>query len=98
MNIIDIEASNFLSWIYLNQYIRNILLFLFSLYLIFLPKLPSVMLLLYDNNIFHLLIVLLIIYLSFHDNKLAIMITIIYLVTLNKIKQKHIKLVKKYAF
>lgn len=88
MNIIDIEASNFLSWIYLNQYIRNILLFLFSLYLIFLPKLPSVMSLLYDNKIFHLLIVLLIIYLSFHDNKLAIIITIIYLVTLNKIKQK----------
>ena len=89
MNNIDFEASKFLSWIYLNQYIKIILLFIFSLYFVFLPRLPEVVSLLYNNNIFSLLIILLVIYLTFHDKQLALLITIIYLVTLNKINHQN---------
>lgn len=85
MNQIDIETSKFLSWIYLNKTVKLTLLLLFGLYFILSPKLPNFVLLLYNNIVFRILIVLLIIYLSMHDHQLAIMVSVVYLITLNKL-------------
>ena len=46
------------------------------------PKLPNVVSIVYNNLIFKLLIVLFIIFLSVHDQQLAIMVTAVYLLTI----------------
>jgi hypothetical protein len=49
------------------------------------PKLPKVVSVIYNNIIFKLLIVLLIIFLSVHDRQLAIMVTAVYLLTVHRL-------------
>ena len=85
MNYIDIEASKFLSWIYLNKYVKTTLLLLFGLYFVIAPKLPNIVSLLYNNFVFRLLVILLIIHLSMHDHQLAIMVSVVYLITLKNL-------------
>ena len=83
---LDIEDSKFLSWTYSNQTVKITLLLLFGLYFVISPKLPNVVSILYNNIVFRLLVVLLIVYLSIHDRQLAIMVTVVYLITLNNLK------------
>ena len=86
MNNLDIESTKILSWMYENKYVKITLLILFALYFTLSPKVPKTVRLLYDNIVFRILIILLIIFLSMHDHQLAIMITIVYLLTINNIK------------
>lgn len=82
---IDNETSKVLSFMYKNQTVKMILLTLFGLYFVISPKLPNYVRLLYNNIIFRTLIILLIIYLSVHDHQLALMVTAVYLLTLNNL-------------
>jgi hypothetical protein len=93
MNQLDQEATKILSFLYKNKYVKIPLLLIFAIYFIVSPKLPTFVIIVYNNIIFKLLIVLLIVFLSNHDKQLAIMITAVYLLTLNNInKNKHKKI------
>jgi len=85
MNNLDIEAKKLLSWMYNNKYVNVTILILLGTYFIISPKISNTIQLLYSNIIFRILIILLIIYLGNYDPRLAIMITAVYLLTLNKI-------------
>ena len=87
MNYIDIEATRILSWVYKNQYVKIPLLIILSIYFAISPKLPNVVSIVYNNIIFKLLIILFIIFLSIHDKQLAIMITAVYLLTINNLNK-----------
>ena len=67
MDKLDIEATKILSWMYENKYIKISLLILFGVYFAVSPKLPNTVSLLYNNIIFRILVILLIIFLSNHD-------------------------------
>jgi hypothetical protein len=85
MNQINIESSKLLSWMYKNPHIKATLLVLLGLFFVVSPKIPDTIRLLYNNVIFRIMIILLIIFLSVHDYQLAIMVTIVYLLTLQKL-------------
>ncbi len=85
MNQIDIEAIHILSWMYKNYCIKITILLAISLYFVISPKLSNVVLLLYNNVVFRILVISLILFFSVHDIQLAIMTTLIYLVTLTNL-------------
>ena len=49
------------------------------------PKLPNVVSIVYNNIIFKFLIILFIIFLSIHDQQLAIMVTSVYLLIIHRL-------------
>ena len=85
MNNLDIEAKKLLSWMYNNKYVNVTILILLGTYFVLTPKITLLIQLLYSNIIFRILIILLIIFFAIYDSSLAIMITAVYLLTLNKI-------------
>ena len=84
---IDLETTKYLSFLYNNNLIKISLLFILGLYFVILPKLSNIVYLLYKNIVFRSLILFIIIYLCNHDTQLAIMISTVYLLTLNNIKK-----------
>ncbi len=84
---IDNELTKYLSWMYANKYIKITLLLLLAAYFVISPKISVTIRLLYNNIIFRILIILLIIFLSMHDYQLAIMLTAVYLLTLNNLNK-----------
>lgn len=85
MNRLKIEAKKILSWMYTNKYVNITLLILLGIYFIISPKISNTIQLLYSNIVFRVLIVLLIIFFAKYEPRLAIMITAVYLLTLNRI-------------
>jgi hypothetical protein len=85
MNLLENEAQKNLSWMYTNKYVNITLLILLGVYFVITPKISKFVELLYSNIVFRILIILLIIFFANHDPRLAIMITVVYLLTLNKI-------------
>jgi hypothetical protein len=85
MNQIDIEATHIFSWMYKNECIKITILLALGLYFIISPKLSNVISLLYNNIVFRILIISLILFFSVHDIQLAIMVTLVYLVTLTNL-------------
>ena len=84
---LDQEATKFLSFLYNNKFVKIPLLILLATYFVISPKLPNYIHVIYNNIIFKILIVLLIVFLSMHDKQLAIMLTAVYLLTITKINQ-----------
>ena len=82
MDQIDMEATKILSWMYKNPNVKIPLLLLLGAYFVVSPKLPNVVSIIYNNIIFKILAILLIIFLSVHDRQLAIMFTSVYLLTI----------------
>ena len=85
MDQFDKEGIKILSWVYKNPMVKIPLLLLLAIYFIMSPKLPHVVLLIYNNIAFKILIILLIIFLSLHDKQLALMISAVYLLTLKNL-------------
>jgi hypothetical protein len=85
MNQLDQETTKIFSFLYKNKYVKIPLLILLATYFVISPKLPFYVHIIYNNIIFKILTVLLIIFLSMHDKQLAIMITAVYLLTITKI-------------
>ena len=87
MHQLDQEVTKIFSFLYKNKYVKIPLLLLLAAYFVISPKLPQYVHILYNNIIFKILIVLLIIFLSTHDKQLAIMVTAVYLLTVTKINK-----------
>jgi len=88
MNYLDQEATKIFSFIYNKPFVKIPLLIILGIYFVISPKLPNFVHIMYNNIIFKILIISLIIFLSMHDKQLAIMVTLIYLYTVNKLKNK----------
>jgi hypothetical protein len=86
MNYLDQEATKIFSFLYQKQSVKIPLLLILGTYFIISPKLPNFVHIMYNNIIFKFLIISFIIFLSMHDKQLAIMFTLIYLYTVNKLK------------
>ena len=87
MNQLDYEATKIFSFLYNNPMVKIPLLILLAAYFVISPKLPNFVFIMYDNIIFKILIVLLIIFLSNHDKQLALMVTAVYLLTVFKLNK-----------
>ena len=87
MHQLDQEVTKIFSFLYKNKYVKIPLLILLAAYFVISPKLPQYVHILYNNIIFKILIVLLIIFLSTHDKQLALMVTAVYLLTVIKINK-----------
>jgi hypothetical protein len=91
MNYLDQEATKIFSFLYNNPNVKIPLLIILGTYFVISPKLPNFVHIIYNNFIFKLLIISFIIFLSMHDKQLAIMFSLIYLYTVNKLKNTLIK-------
>jgi len=81
----DTETVKMLSWMYKHAWVKTLILVVFGLYIVFSPKIPMFVVKLYANKVFKFLVVLLILFLSAHDVQLAIMMAVVYLLTVHRI-------------
>lgn len=86
---VDIESTKYLSFLYNNYLIKTSLLIILGLYFIISPKLSNIMYLLYNNIVFRFLIIYIIIFLSYHDLQLSVIVAFIYLLILNKYNKQY---------
>jgi len=81
----DTETVKMLSWMYKHAWVKTLILVVFGLYIVFSPKIPMFVVKLYANKVFKFLVVLLILFLSAQDVQLAIMMAVVYLLTVHRI-------------
>jgi len=85
INATDTESVKMLSWMYKHPWVKTLILVILGLYIVLSPKIPKIVVRLYASKIFKLLVVLLILFLSAHDVQLAVMMSIVYLLTVHRI-------------
>ena len=85
INKTDVESVKMLSWMYKHAWIKTLVLFVLGLYIVLSPRIPMFVVKLYASKIFKFLVVLLILFLSAHDVQLAVMVSIVYLLTVHRI-------------
>jgi len=85
INTTDAESVKMLSWMYKHPWVKTLILVILGLYIVLSPKIPKIVVRLYASKIFKLLVVLLILFLSAHDVQLAVMMSIVYLLTVHRI-------------